>query len=137
MRMEVPEQITISLKTGRIELPLLTTMDGDIFLLFGPRTTEASSIWVYDRINMAKVKDVIPLPEMRPIRFLGHTASQSLFILDMRRGFGVSVMRITKDAKHHFSASPILCDIYAPQPMLSIGAHGGLILSWVDTVKNA
>ena len=85
---------------------------------------------VYDRNNMAEVKDVIPLPRISPVDMAACSVSNCVYILDRER-YCPSIFRIAKDEDHHFKMSPWIYDLrlkVSNRGPISVSANGNLII---------
>src|SRR5688572_27002008 len=80
----------------RLKVYKLTTLKDEIFLFCSSLDRVCFMINVYDRNNMAEVKDVIPLSRMWPIDMAACSVSNCVYILDRDR-YCPSIFRITKD----------------------------------------
>ena len=79
IRLEILHQPSIQL-----EVIKLTTLKDEIFLLCSPLDGVGVVINVYDRNNMAEVKDVIPLPGILPGDMAACSVSNCVYILDRK-----------------------------------------------------
>lgn len=103
-------------------------MHDEIFLLCKPQHGEYF-INVYDRNNIAEesIKDVIPLPGLRPKSIAPCSVSNCVYVLNKKGRNHVSIMRIARDGGH-WVVSMLIREICLPRSMLSVSASGSLIL---------
>ena len=104
-----------------------TTMKDEIFLLCSPYSEE-HYINVFDRSNIAEVKEVIPLPGLRPNSIADCSVSNCVYVLNMKVHDHVSVMRIARDGEH-WVVSMLIREMCLPNSMLRVTPNGSLILS--------
>lgn len=107
------ESILFSAQTIRLEILqessigskylAMTTLKDEIFLLYGLHTPH--TVNVYDRDNMAEVKQIIPLPGTYSQHMSGCNASNCVYILCRSYGDLFSVFRISRDDEHKFHVS--------------------------------
>lgn len=86
---------------------------------------------VYYRNDIAEVKDIIQVPDGKPLGLAMALAScnalNCVYLLSRRHGCQVSVSRITRDDDHQFHISSIISDLHLPNPTLSVASNGDLI----------
>lgn len=85
---------------------------------------------VYDRNNMAAVKNVIPLPGLRPHSIAACSLSNCLYILSRVRYNEYSTWRIARADEHWSTAALVVSNMYLPQPTIRVTANGSLALKW-------
>lgn len=107
-------------------LKVITTKD-EMFMLCKPNGQDYA-ITVYDIKNMAEVKDVIPLPGIRPRGLAACAVSNCVYLLNRKEFHLISVLCITKDAENKFTISPWK-NLWLPNPTISVTVDGSLILS--------
>src|SRR6218665_283735 len=109
----------------------VTTLKDEVFLL-GKRDGQCHTITVYDRSNMAEVKDVIPLPRLRAKIVAACSVSNYLYVLSSKR-HRCSIVRVGKDGEHWSAVTPLISGIYLEEPTLSVTDSGSLITSGQQT----
>ena len=81
---------------------------------------------VYDRNNMAEVKDIIALPEqLLPVDIEGCNVSNCVYVLCLK-SINPSVLRITKDGEHQFNITPWISDVRPGISTISVLPNGHL-----------
>ena len=106
----------------------VATLKDEIFVLgTQDQRSHDYAIYVYDRIDMADVKDAIQLPEGTPLSLDACNASNCVYMVHRR--FTVTISRITRDDDNQFQISSMISGLYLPNPTLSVTANGDLILS--------
>ena len=85
---------------------------------------------VFDRNNMAEVRDVIQLPGIRPGTIAACSISNCVYVchVDLEELTKPdSVLRIKKTEEQPFTMSPWITDIMLPLVTISVSDHGSLI----------
>src|SRR5688572_2673585 len=89
----------------------MTAMKDEIFLLCRPNG-DGYVVNVYDCNNMAEVKDVIPLPGIRPKDIAACSVSNCVYVQVVgAESEPDSILRITKAEEHQFVISPWITDL--------------------------
>lgn len=104
----------------------VTAMKEEIFLLCGE--DDQKKVNVYDRNNMAEVKEVIALPGIRPVDIEACNVSNCVYVLglNMERKCP-SILRMARDGEHHqFNILPWISGLKLPVYTLSVCAKGML-----------
>lgn len=114
-------------------------MKDEIFLLCALRRKDAA-INVYDRNNMAEVKDVIQLPGLRPDSISACSMSNCVYILNrnMNMDDHVSILLLARHDERWSTAeglSTLIKDLYLPSAKLRVAGNGSLILSGVESKR--
>ena len=120
IRLEILQQSPIQLEVIQV-----TTMKDEIFMLCKQHGQD--NIVVYDRNNMADVKDVIELPGISPVEIAGCSASNCVYVLN-EESHCHSVLRITKEEEHQFNISPWISDLRLPISSISVSSNGNLVI---------
>jgi len=105
----------------------LTTLKEEMFILFYESYDESEhSVCVYDRNNLAEVKDVIALPGKYPLTLDACNVSNCVYVLcyheDLNENSG-SIFRIKKDEEHGFNILPWMSDL-RKTPFISVLPNG-------------
>ena len=106
----------------------MTTNKDEIFMLCSDQGDPDRIIYVYDRNNMAQVKDVIQLPRRNAKAIAACSVSNCLYVLYMDNP-GITMLRITKDEEHQFNISPWISDHKLSDANISVTANGSLIIA--------
>lgn len=117
-----------------ISICSITTKKDEVFLL-GKRYRLCHTITVYDRNNMAEVKDVISLSGLHPYNIAACSVSDCIYVLNRKLHRHYSILCITKDGDHWSTVTVLINDICLHVPTLCVTASGNLIVSSQQTEK--
>src|SRR5688572_13896695 len=111
----------------------VTTLKDELLVLclqFDQVTGFTFNVRVYDRNNMAAVKDTIALPGIRPADIAACNLTNCVYVLEQHREllYCSSIFRTTRDEEHQWNVQTWISDLSFSVPYICVSAKGNLII---------